>query len=107
MTPLACFALGLLVGYALHVHAADREFARAARFHATGRTEQPRGQVVERVTASPEAQALRHISEDAVKNGTEMLLEVAAQEGVILSRADAERQARAMIAEANPMGGVN
>lgn len=105
--PLFVFVVGVLVGMVCATVVAERAQRRTAQLLSTGRPDPARGDIGKTVVASPEATAMRHITEDSVARGAEQLLEHARAEGLPMTVKEARASAREMLAQANPLGGAH
>lgn len=104
----AALLAGVAIGAFVAVWTFRHSFDLAARYLRTGKTDAP-VPVEERVgktNPSPEASAMRQITEDSVQRGTEMIMAAAKEQGIPLTRKEAEAQARDMLASVHPLGGV-
>lgn len=100
--------VGVLLGYGLAVWANERAFRLAARYHTTGTVPIPTAEEREpRITGSPEANAQREIDKDAIRRGADQIQDAYANQGLTISRKDAEAQAMELINSANPLGGAH
>ena len=104
----AALFCGVAVGAFVAVWSFRHSFDLAARYMRTGKLDAP-VPVEDRAgktNPSPEASAMRAITEDSVKRGAEQILEVAKGMGQTITRKEAEAQAREMLESLNPLGGA-
>lgn len=102
------FLIGLTYGIVCTFASFAFAFQLAARYQRTGRAEAPVAPEDRspRTMPSPEASAMRQITADSLERGTDAILAAAKEQGLPMTRREALAQARAMIADAPPLGGV-
>lgn len=99
---------GVALGWVLAVVTMRQAFRLAATYQRTGKPDAPAPVDAARVptVSSPEASANRMILDDAVQNGADQIVQAAEASGVHLTRNEAELQARQMLSDNAPLGGV-
>ncbi len=108
MRDILIFVVGFLGGMVGMALSYEHSFRLATNIQRTGRVDPkppPDRQPV--VSASPEASANLRVTEDAIRIGADAIQEAAQAEGMRISRKEAEHQARAMLGNADPLGGAH
>lgn len=110
MTPTIAGMLGVLVGVlvgaAIAFYAFHRSFQVAGRYHVTGSVTPPAAAPREPRVANAEAKAHARMMEDAVARGAKQILEAAKEQGIPMTQAMAEKEAREMLKGVPPLGGA-